>query len=400
MRKGFIYLIVFVCLTFSNGCKKSTTEIPTESLPGWQVDKIMSQVNQWLDKGKSLYNNDDSLIEKLRHNLDTKNATLEDFIDQKQIACIPIFDSYQSKNNSLENSKDYLVVVLYDGKVIKGNVIQFISFNEQLNLPKKTFSKLFTFQNTGLSGKFTFLNIVDNFRYEIKLNKGVLKSYAERVKKYDNPNAKTNGCINWFLDETTFYSDGSSETTSTFLFQTCDGDCQSVKLNNGKAFFIECADGGGQEEQQDIHEASYATDCESFVFTRPSTANWLEAGITDLYLKLAWLTPSGHKIIIETNVNQLVFGIPDTYADGTKVRTGEAANWASAATDNARIETYQYFRNWPTQPQPAQVTEYFRSRANYYMNTRGGNVSINGSGHPSIIFKSEVKSFFTNPRDC
>ena len=159
-----------------------------------------------------------------------------------------------------------------------------------------------------------------------------------------------------------------------------------------------------EEPDPDDAEEALDTDCESFSFVKTSGANWQEAGLNKISLRMVWA--GGNGIIVRNmEVNHLVFGLPTFYTNSatgavTTVSTGQAANIAAQATEYARNMTYTNFRNSPTYPQDAVIISYFKSKVNEYMVGHMGTVGANGSGSPLIQFRNEQRSHYSNPNDC
>jgi len=204
-------------------------------------------------------------------------------------------------------------------------------------------------------------------------------------------------CIDWYYTETTYdYWGNVIGYFENFLFTTCDDP--NGNLGGG-------GDGGnGSDPSEDEEENQKDTDCESFTFKKTSTANWQEAGLNKVALRMVWSTLGNTPIVRLMEANHIVYGLPTYYtnADGTTttVSAGQAANIAAEATEYARNLTYLEFRNSPTYPSEATIIAYFKEQVNLFMLGHRGTAGVNGSGSPAIIFNDEERSHWTDPTDC
>lgn len=162
-------------------------------------------------------------------------------------------------------------------------------------------------------------------------------------------------------------------------------------------------DGGSGGDNQEEEENQKDTDCESFAFSKTSTANWQEAGLNKISLRMVWIG-GGNTSVRNMEVNHLVYGLPTYYTNAngttTPLSAGQAANIAAEATEYARNMTYTEFRNSPSYPSEATIIAYFKQQVNLYMVGHMGTAGTTGSGSSSIIFKNEERSHWTDPTDC
>lgn len=147
-------------------------------------------------------------------------------------------------------------------------------------------------------------------------------------------------------------------------------------------------------------DAALGTDCNSFVFTKTSTANWQEAGLNNIRLKWVWIGGSGVAQTREVYVNHIVFGLPMVYANGQTVSPGKAATFSAQAAQQAKYDTYRRFRDTPLWPDDATVIQYYKTALHTYMMVKGGTAGVTGSGSPSIVFRNEERSSVSDPYDC
>ena len=175
---------------------------------------------------------------------------MEKYKESKDLIVIPVLSGFKSRNNSDKNPVNYLVLVFEnEDSITRGNIIQYISSNGQKVIPQNTFSKVFAYKDLDCSGQFTVLNITDYFQYELKFEKGKLKSMAwvEKKTQSNSVSGRVMECIDWYLLTWYVWSDGSVELVSeVYIGTTCDGECWQSKIANGRIFRVaDCGGGGG-----------------------------------------------------------------------------------------------------------------------------------------------------------
>lgn len=146
-----------------------------------------------------------------------------------------------------------------------------------------------------------------------------------------------------------------------------------------------------------------SVDCDSFDFTKTSTANWQEAGVRQIRLKWVWIGGGNTGTSRTVYIPSVVFGLPTQYqnANGTvtTLSPGAAASKAAQITEAAKIFTYQEFRNSPYYPTDAEVIQYFKNNLAALMASQMGTAGATGTGSPAIHFRDEQRSDFF-PYNC
>jgi len=233
-------LILFV------SCKKEA--LNAEETQNQSYETLIPKINSWLDAQKiGLPASSVVRIDSLKMNLSYGEIHLEKYKDSKEFIVIPVLSSLKSRHNAEKNPISYLVLVYdHQDSITKGNVLQYMSSNGQMQAPQNTFSKIFTYKNLDCSGQFTMLSITDYFLYEIEFENGKLKSVAEQIKRNEEKNSsgRVNGCIDWFLITTIYYYDGGSDTYEQYITTTCDDPCNETRVN-GRSYRVNCGGGSG-----------------------------------------------------------------------------------------------------------------------------------------------------------
>ena len=241
-------LAVFILVLSFISCKKESNDTGIAKGPGNEM--LIVKIQSWLEKQKTdLPETSIAKIDSLKGALDYNNLHLEKYKASLEFIVVPVLGSFKSKNNTEKKPVNYLVLVLKNqDSITNGNLIQYVSSNDQKFLPKNTFSRIFTYKDIDCSGQFTVLSVTDFFRYELVFENGKLKSVAEHSKRNaeKGSSGRVNGCIDWFLVTTYYYYDGSSSTSETYLGTTCtDDECQTTRVVNGRSLRVNCGGGSG-----------------------------------------------------------------------------------------------------------------------------------------------------------
>lgn len=233
-------LLLAATLLFAS-CQKEADQVPVNTTAEISNQAVITKVNSWLEKWKVDADDDgDMKIEALKANLDFSALHLEKYKQNDKLVIVP-----------LKIPGNYLVAILPESEEItKGNIVQYVSAAGKKPVPRNTFSKIFNYEDLDCNGQFTILSLTDDFRYELKFEDNKLMSVAERRSKSEPDNQKTNGCIDWFLFTTVYYTDGTSETFENYLYSTCGDDCNTTRIAGGRSFRISCGGGGGDVDYE------------------------------------------------------------------------------------------------------------------------------------------------------
>lgn len=281
-------LTVFILVLSFISCKKESNDAGIAKGPGNGM--LILRIQSWLEKQKTdLPETSKARIDSLKGALEYNNLHLEKYRGVEEFIVVPISKSFKSTHNQDKDPVNYLVLVLKNSdSITNGNIIQYVSSNDQAFLPKNTFTKIFTYKNLDCSGQFTVLSVTDHFRYELVFESGRLKSVAEHSKRNaeEGSSGRVNGCIDWYLITTYYFYDGSSSTYETYLGTTCSGDpqCQNTRVVNGRSLRINCGGGSGDGIAYE------------YFLSRPW--KWTVAQ-TSLYIIKSYETVSGMKVAYE-----------------------------------------------------------------------------------------------------
>lgn len=245
--------IIALTILFLSSCRKEGIQ-EANKISTAANKEIIDKVNAWLNDQKTKVSGDKPLkIESLQQNLSFKNLRAEELYEGEKLLIVPVNQNFQTENNKEKNPVNYLLLILDNtDKIRKGNIVQYIPVNRNLNnkLPVNFFNKFYNLKILDLNGTLTFLSVSDDLLYEMKYENGTLKSYSEITNKVkgSGPGRQstriTVDCYDVYF--VTYYQDGSS--TWEYLYSFCNEGEQQCKIAfkaNGRTYRIGCDGGGG-----------------------------------------------------------------------------------------------------------------------------------------------------------
>jgi hypothetical protein len=243
-----LLVLSFVSFTFY-GCQKEISD--QNGSTDLTATVLSSKVNNWLDnqQAQSATGRKEK-IQQLQQNLDFDKLHVETLNAGEQLIVVPVKNGYKTVNNKDKSVSNTAVFILdKSGTIRQGNVVQYAkgTADGDNSFPNNTITKIYNNQKIEGSGKFTLLSIYDKFEYELAYNSGSLQSTGYMQSKI-SANGRTSSCIAWYLVTTTFYSDGTQETTETFLGATCyESGCYPNDPNLQSLDCLEPGSGNGGE---------------------------------------------------------------------------------------------------------------------------------------------------------
>ncbi len=245
MRKTiFLNCCLLVTAFFFQSCQKNTDKIG-ENQP---KAGVQTKVINWLTAQNSPTNQaQNEKLKELEKALNFSGLRIEIRNEKEQLIIVPVNATFTTIDNKDKNPITHLVLSLStNGSITKGNVIQFVPKNEKIRtLPENTFAKVFTYKNIETDGQFTVLNLLSNYLYDLTFEKGKLSRVRETSKKPKEGSTQRTSeltCIDWWLETTYYWDDGSITKETTYLTRTCD-ECGTIGPN-GQATPCNSLDGG------------------------------------------------------------------------------------------------------------------------------------------------------------
>jgi hypothetical protein len=206
------------------------------------TSELSLKVTNWLQKQKKQQislsaemiagiNPKDGKIEALKSNLDFTGLMTEERDKNLTFIVVPIKNQFKQQYNLEQNSTITLFLIMTKGEIVSGSVIYFtpVSGNSPTVIPPRILCEIFNNKPVGLSGKYRFLTVSGTRQVEIEFRDGKISSIGKIQNQRSNVSdsggslSQANGCIDWYLVTTYYYSDGSSYSTEEYLGRTCEG---------------------------------------------------------------------------------------------------------------------------------------------------------------------------------
>lgn len=375
MKKSnqLVTLSMIMFITFLGlSCKKTQSEDnPLEDAKSWYLKTTAStetNLKSSLDK-----------IKIIRYAVEWDKAKIFKMENDSDLVGIPITVSL---NSDLNANGSYILLISKNNDSYKS----IVAYN-----PKKDYFNT-TLTNLEMQSIYANTSKKQSKRTPVSATRGNPKN-----KLMDAP-LGTAQCTDWYW--TTYLHDGSGNIvgvlSEVYLYSTCEQ--QDGSSGGGGSGTVSTSDTG------EAAENALDTDCESFSFMKTSVANWQEAGLNKISLRMVWIGGGNGITVRNIEVNHVVFGLPTYYTNAngttTNLSSGKAANIAAEAAEYARNMTYTEFRDSPVYPPEVTIKSYYIQQVNTYMLMHMGTAGTNGSGSSSIIFNNEERSHFTNPTNC
>lgn len=142
MRKtiGMTKLFLLTGFLFLFACKKNSEDVKVAEER--TNSEVASKVVAWIEEQQSLYNDKiRQKIDSLKKALRLTALTVEDYKDNEKLVIVPVMRDFRSLNNADKSPVSYLVAVLDNGKITKGNLIQYMSPDAPRKCLKTHFQK-------------------------------------------------------------------------------------------------------------------------------------------------------------------------------------------------------------------------------------------------------------------
>ena len=180
----------------------------------------VEQIFEWLDEQKSAVTPiKNSIIDSLKSSSIFEQMWVEELNEEENLIIVPLSSDFHSQHNAQYGPKNYLLFIEdVDGKIRKGNIIQYLPENGNAfpDLPVSSFHNLYNHEDLEADGKYVFLSMADVFEYDFTYHDGELTQY-----NYVEQERIDLTCTHWWLVHIDFFADGHTETDITDLGETC-----------------------------------------------------------------------------------------------------------------------------------------------------------------------------------
>lgn len=229
MRKIASYSILFI-LCIATSCMDENK---------FHLDSVYKKdILSYLDQRKSFKSESEAQkIDELIDALDFKTIVTYDIRSNEKviIADIKSLDGFSNPDKIKA-----LFYVNYN-KIVRLRLVAFKDANSFNEYDKVILSILqMSEDHANYTGKISFYNSVQLLLLQNEFENGELKSNGLIRRDVNQPGVteRTNECTDWYLYTTYYYSDGSSETISEYLYTTCGGcnpnqECDDPNDPNG-----------------------------------------------------------------------------------------------------------------------------------------------------------------------
>lgn len=264
------YLVLINCLLFiftSISCQKvnerniSSKEVNFANSNGKMVNNFNDKqiVIDWLYlHDQNLKSKEKKILEELIIGLNFNAMCVGKRNNGESIVTIPINNSIRkdlnSKSSHLNLSEksilNLIIIQNTSGKLRWASIISFLPKRLKITneLSIETIQNLINGEKVLNDGIYKFIDIKGKLQYIIEYKDKRLFSFSRSLK---GKNAKTSenatsslNCIDWILETTIYYSDGSTEHSSEYQFTTCEDDTEQ----NGDG-----GSGGGNNDFEPVY---------------------------------------------------------------------------------------------------------------------------------------------------
>lgn len=148
-----------------------------------------------------------------------------------------------AKVNDLENFEEGEMVVallmMNEGVIVRSYLVSFDEMS-RFNLFDRLLVSVINMHKVDVaySGRMTVYNPFQQLLMFNTYDNGRLTEHGQANKLFEQSDEnKANGCTEWYLITTTYYSDGSTSTSADYLYTTCtggSGGCEQTETRVGK----------------------------------------------------------------------------------------------------------------------------------------------------------------------
>ncbi|MBL7728801.1 MAG: hypothetical protein JNM68_13985 [Dinghuibacter sp.] len=239
-------LLLMLCILFIFSCRKG-------DIGGQSENEIKTKVNAWL-KAQERPGNPDitQKVQELGKHLNFDKTYYEELNASEKFLIIPVNTEFTTINNKDKKPANNLVLRINKTEdIASGLIYQYMSNNgtEANRLPENALHQMHNSQPVA-DGIYTTLTIYDRYLYEQEYKSGNLYRYTQMgtEEQFETPrraNARTNGCIDWYV-VTTWYGENGQviDVDYDYIGTTCN-NCGYTDPNGQGQVCDEITGGGG-----------------------------------------------------------------------------------------------------------------------------------------------------------
>lgn len=232
--------LILLISAFSSCNKPSSIDSQTLEIKNNQFKIIMN----WLETQKTGINTEkNNRINELQNSLNHVDLSITKLKGNSSFATIKINTS-NTKFISETNGSKFLVIKFDNITSVRWAMLVDFSNNSSIEPNANTFASFFE-DEVVQDGKYKVSTLWGSFLYELGyLNEKVSFRKALLKKENDDASPLDKDCTAWYWVTTTYYSDGSSDTTYDYIGTTCSGcapemiDCPGSGSGGGNTYYI------------------------------------------------------------------------------------------------------------------------------------------------------------------
>lgn|GEM_PF-2851618 len=166
----------------------------------------VEQIFDWLDEQKTEVTPiKNSIIDSLKSSSIFEQMWVEELNEEENLIIVPLSSDFHSQHNAQYGPKNYLLFIEdVDGKIRKGNIIQYLPENGNAfpDLPVSSFHDFYNHKDLEADGKYVFLSVADVFQFDFEIDGGKMMQMRSIDRNSEGQNLY---CSQWYLITTTFY---------------------------------------------------------------------------------------------------------------------------------------------------------------------------------------------------
>lgn len=280
-----------------------------------------------------------------------------------------------------EELSSHIVFLFTEDTIVNSFIVSLSVKNSIINKDVLTLHALQLDETTdAFSAKISIFNLeMELLQFNNYVNGQKIETGVTTKKEYiDDGGRIQQTCVDWYLVTTNFYSDGSTETTTVYLFTTCSEEFSLA----GRTKRIKCGGGGGSNNNDPIFEqTSQNRICGSYGFLKVGdgyTGEVLGLGVTAHH--------SSTNRVVEVTWPSMCITFGSALSNSVMASEKLVEAWNAATND------FQAWLNASTRnPTDFEIARYLLSRFKFYLGLfSGGYTAVTTSSCVGQIPKTQA----------
>jgi hypothetical protein len=221
-----------------------------------------SVIENYFDRLKPEAESDVLLLSDLKNAIDYSNINLYILTNNEDVLIADVGKIDLENGNTLKG-----LFFVQGGEIVRSNLVAFSNTTAShddiiLSIYNRRFDP------GTYNGRIAYYSIYRDILFFNEIDNGKLTSNGVAQAKpgsKSNQSGRTQGCIDWYLITTYHYAGGGTSTTEFYLTTTCDGGCQSIRMQGRTT----CSGGGSGADSHSPAFPTYAAGGDRYIFTDP-----------------------------------------------------------------------------------------------------------------------------------